>query len=236
MPTVIPESLAEQIIAEKIREWEAKRKKTREQEDFDKIEVHPFLTISRDFGCGEEEIIPQLEKTLNWKVYGKNLLDFIANRDYLSRSFIETLDEHRQNLVDNWINFLIRSGSIMQDDYVVKISRLIKVIVSQESAIILGRGGNYILEDKKEGLRVRLTAPLETRVKNIAKIRNLPEKEAEKLVRDTDLERASFIKKYFDKEINHCEHFDLMFNTQNLSRDAICKIIILLLEEKKKQG
>ena len=70
----------------------------------------------------------------------------------------------------------------MQHDYVVKISRLIKVIVAQENAIFLGRGINYILEDKREGLRVRLTAPLTQRIKNISQLRNISEKEAEELI------------------------------------------------------
>ena len=58
----------------------------------------------------------------------------------------------------------------MQNDYVVKVSRLIKVIVSHESAIIVGRGGNYILEDKREGIRAKLTAPFPIRAENIARL------------------------------------------------------------------
>ncbi len=149
MPTTLPEPIADQIIADKIKEWEQKKQELKVGKGIKEIKPHPFLTIARDFGCREEEIIPGLEKSLGWKVYGRNMLDHLARREQLSRSFIETLDEHRQNLIENWINFLIHSGSIMQHDYVVKISRLIKVIVAQENAIFLGRGINYILEDKK---------------------------------------------------------------------------------------
>lgn len=233
MPQVIPEALADKIIAKKIQEWEAKRKKEKELRETGEIDVHPFVTISRDLGSGEEEIIPKLEKTLNWPVYGKNLLDHLAQRENLSRNFLETLDENRQNLVDNWINYLIRSGSITQDDYIIKISRLLKVIVAQESAIILGRGANYILEDKKPGLRIRITAPRELRIKNIAKLRNIGEKEAEKVIRETDKTRGNFIKNTFDKDVNLCEHFDITFNTTNISPDLICKIVVTLINEKK---
>ena len=186
MPTTLPEPIADQIIANKIKEWEQKKQELKVKKDIKEIKLHPFLTIARDFGCREEEIIPGLEKSLGWKVYGRNMLDHLARREQLSRSFIETLDEHRQNLIENWINFLIHSGSIMQHDYVVKISRLIKVIVAQENAIFLGRGINYILEDKREGLRVRLTAPLTQRIKNISQLRNISGKEAEGLIIKTD--------------------------------------------------
>ncbi len=202
----------------------------------DDIRVFPFLGITRDFGCGEEAIIPLLEKTLGWKVYGRNLLDHIALQDNLSRNFIETLDEHKQGLLDNWINFLIRSGAILQDDYVVKVSRLMNVIISQESAIILGRGVNHILGAEKEGLCIKLTADFKQRVKNIARLRNIPEDEAEKLVKDTDADRDEFHKKYFAKKFEDSTGFDVTFNTYTLSPETICKTVTLLLEEKIAAG
>lgn len=235
MPSVMPSALADKIIAEKIREWELRRKKEKERKDLKDIEVYPFLTISRDFGCGEEEIIPLLEKELGWKVYGRNLLDHLARRESLSRSFMDTLDEQKQSLIDNWVNFLIRSGSVLQDDYVVKISKMIKVIVAHESAIILGRGAHYILADKKEGLHVKLIAPLDVRVKNIMKVRKLDEKEARKLADQIDEERRTFVQRYFNRDFRECEKFDLTFNTTSVSPEAICKVVLLLLKEKNKK-
>ncbi|MCH7623068.1 MAG: cytidylate kinase-like family protein, partial [Nitrospinae bacterium] len=169
-----------------------------------------------------------------WKVYGRNLLDSLAVHEGLSRRFIETLDEHRQPLMDKWVNYLIHSGAILPEDYVIRISKLIKVIVAHESAIILGRGCNYILGDKKEGLRIRLTAPFADRVKKIAGLRNVPEKEAEKMVGETDRERRNFLKSYFGKDMDDPSRFDLVFNTSTIGLDRICKTIELLLEDKKK--
>ncbi|MFQ5672206.1 MAG: AAA family ATPase [Nitrospinales bacterium] len=232
----MPESLAEQIIAEKISEWAQKQKERKEQEKREAIRIHPFLTISRDFGCGEEEIIPALEKTLRWKVYGRTLLDHLAERETLSRRFIETLDEQDQNFLDNWINFLTRSGGVLQKDYVLKISRMIKVIAAQESAIILGRGAHLILREKKEGLKIKLTAPLAHRIQNIAKLRNIPPDEAETLVRQKDKERELFIQNNFRVDLQNDAEFDLIFNTMALATGMICKIIDLIFNEKKHAG
>ena len=69
MPTAMPETLADRIISERIAAWVEQRKKAKEK----KTKIFPFLTISRQFGCGEESLIPELEKTLDWKVYGKNI-------------------------------------------------------------------------------------------------------------------------------------------------------------------
>ncbi|HAX47229.1 MAG TPA: hypothetical protein DCX78_10460 [Nitrospina sp.] len=230
MPTTMPETLAEKIIGEKIAEWEAHKKQEKEK----KIEIFPFLTISRQFGCGEESLVPELEKALGWKVYGRNLLDHMAQRENLSRSFIETLDEHNRNGIDDWINYLIKSGAILQKDYVIKISQFMKVIVAQESAIILGRGGNRILADQKQGLNIRFVAPLEDRVKNITALRKISATDARKMIQTTDKEREQFNKHYFSDDINDSSNFDTCFNTSSLSQDNICKTIALMSEEKQK--
>ncbi|MFQ5717897.1 MAG: AAA family ATPase [Nitrospinales bacterium] len=232
MPAVIPESMAERIIAGKIREWTEKRKNLEEQADLETIKVHPFLTIARDFGSGEEEILPKLEKTLQWKIYGRNLLDFIAQRELLSRSFMETLDEQKQNLLDNWVNFLVRSRIILQNDYVLKISRLMKVIVAQESAILLGRGAHLILKENEGGLRIKLTAPFDRRVQNIMKLKNISKDEAEKMVLQKDKERQEFLQRYFNKDTHNAVDFDIIFNTQNVGADLIGNIAHMILDGK----
>jgi cytidylate kinase len=236
MPTVIPTSLADQIIAAKISEWEQKRSASKDRKKSKEIQTYPFLTISRDFGCGEEEIIPKLEKDLKWKVYGRNLLDRLAQRESLSRNFMETLDEQKKSLLDDWIQFLTRSGAVLQDDYVIKISQMMKVIVSQESAIILGRGANYVLNDKKEGLNVKMTAPFQYRVENIMRVRGLTKAKAQKLVSETDKERVEFIKRYFNvnREQRVDVPFDLTINTKYISSKIICNAITMILEEKIK--
>jgi len=230
MPTTLPESIAEKIIAEKIHEWEVSKDTARKARD--RGALHPFLALTRDFGCGEEKLIPLFEKTLHWKVYGRNLLDHIASRDQLSRTFIESLDEHRISLLDDWIKFLIHSGAILQNDYIVKISKLMKVIASHESAIFLGRGVQYILAGKPEGLFVNLTAPFDYRVARIAALRKLSQKEAETLVRTTDQERRKYINRHFKIEHEAPHDFDITFNTMKVSEDTICEMIVSLLQAK----
>ena len=214
MSNVIPESVAEQIIARKIEEWNNKRKLLKQNQ----TKVHHFIAITRDFGCREEEIIPRLEETLGWKVYGKNLLNHIAEREELSRNFLETLDEKKQTQMEDWVNHLIHSGSVLQKGYVLRITRLMEAIVRNEDAILLGRGANFILKDREEGLRIKLTAPFESRVENIMKVRELTSIAAQQLVRKMDIERNEFINAYFKLDSNTFSEFDLAFNTSVITK------------------
>ena len=230
MVNIIPAALAEKIISKKIKEWEKKRKMEIEAAE---RKPHPFLTISRDFGCGEESIVPALEKEFGWHVYGKDLLNYVVERDGVSHAVLETLDEKRKAHVYDWVEYILTSGYILQNDYVVKISRLIKTIIMQESAIILGRGGNHILKGKPEGLRIKITAPFDDRVSHISQIREMGLERAKDLVREKDLERQEFIDSYFHGNNNDLEDFDLVFNTKSFDENSICKITRFAMNERE---
>ena len=118
----------------------------------------------------------------------------------------------------------------------VKISQLMKVIIEQESAIILGRNGNRIFARNKQGLNVRFVAPLEGRVKSIAALRKISTVDAERLIQKTDEEREEFHKNYFNEDINDSSNFDACFNTSSLTQENICKTIALMSDEKQKSG
>jgi len=231
MSEAIPESISEKIISEKISEWEKKKKsgKTASTE----IGQHAFITISRDYGCGEEKLIPLLEKTFGWKVYGRNLLDHIARRDVLNRGFIETLDEQGEGLLDQWVNYLVKAGTLLPGEYIVKISKMMKVIVTHENAIFLGRGANYVLGDKPQGLRVKFTASFEHRVQNTSALNGISQQEAEDMVRKTDSERHKFLAKHFKVDPESQSDFDIILNTETIPPESICKILPQLVEVKK---
>ena len=233
MVNIIPVSLAEKIMTEKIKEWEEKRRKGQKLE---KPEPYPFLTVSRDFGCGEESIIPALEKEFGWHVYGEDLLNYVVERDGVSHALLETLDEKKKSAALDWVNYILGSGVIHQKDYVLKISRLMKTIILQESAIILGRGGNYILKEKPEGLRIKLTAPFENRVSHISQTRKMTMENAKDLVSQKDRERREFIDSYFHGNGDDLEELDLVFNTKSFTESSICKITNFAMEERKLQS
>ena len=229
MENVFPDSLAEKIISEKIKEWQDKQKKSKEVAE---TKPNQFLTVSRDFGCREETIIPALEKEFGWHVYGKDLLNFVVEREGVSHAVLETLDEKRKAAVYDWVNYILGAGVILQKDYVMKISHLMKTIVLQENAIIVGRGGNHILKDKPEGLRIKITAPRIDRISHISQIREMSHSDAKDLVLQMDDERKSFIDVYFHENDEDAEEFDLVFNTKSFSDNAICKITHLAMDEK----
>jgi cytidylate kinase len=156
----------------------------------------------------------------------------LSKNDYLSRGMMESLDEQKQDSVQNWITYLLHTGAILQKDYVLKISQMMRIVAAHESAIFLGRGANFIFRSVKEGLRVYLTAPFAARLQNMAASKNLSLAAAEKLVHDKDRERNEFFNHYFGQELQSGDAYDVAFNTATLSTATICKTIGNLLQER----
>jgi cytidylate kinase len=142
------------------------------------------------------------------------------------------LDEKKQTQVDVWVNYLIHSGAVLQKDYVLRITRLMEAIVRNENAILLGRGANFILKGREEGLRIKLSAAFDDRVKYIMEVRDVISVAAHELVRKMDLERNVFIGAYFKVDSTVASEFDLAFNTSVINTDLICQTIKFVLKEK----
>jgi cytidylate kinase len=80
------------------------------------------------------------------------------------------------------------------------------------NSVIVGRGSQQFLKNRKDTLRVFLYAPREDKVRRLLD-RGKSEKEAEQLVDTVDRERVDFIQKYFHVEWPDRPIYHTMLNT-----------------------
>jgi hypothetical protein len=120
----------------------------------------------------------------------------VAESANMSERLVLSLDEKERSILDNWIQYLKTSSWFSTEDYLHYLTKVIGTIWRHGGAVILGRGGNLLLPPE-ETLRVRLVAPLETRVQNVAKKLGISQEKAEKRIVEETSARKTFIKKYF---------------------------------------
>ena len=77
----------------------------------------------------------------------------------------------------------------------------IKTASLQGGVVILGRGANYLLGGSP-AYRIRVVAPLETRIRNLMDSIGMSENQAREEIRTIDHDRAQFVKRYFQKNID----------------------------------
>ncbi|HUO31285.1 MAG TPA: cytidylate kinase-like family protein [Bryobacteraceae bacterium] len=182
------------------------------------------LTIAREYGSGGAEIAALAAKSLGWKLLDRNLIDKIAHAAGVDVESVTACDEH----VDSWLHRISRplwnAGlqpvatispvDIFDSEAMARINReIIEEAHAAGDCVIVGRGAQCILQDCPDVFHVFVYAPRADRLRRIQQ-RSRTKAEAERLLRDIDAERASYVKLYFGQEWDQRHLYDLMISSR----------------------
>ena len=93
------------------------------------------------------------------------------------------------------------------------------------SVLIVGRGGQVILEDKPDVLHVRVVAPMEERVRRLQERENLTAPQARRLARERDRAKAEYLRTFYSIDPADVSMYDLVVNTAKLGVDTTVELI-----------
>jgi cytidylate kinase len=201
------------------------------------LQVRPFVTISREFGCQARPLAFRLAQTLNeklkpvvpWVAYDRELLDTVAREMRLRREIIESLDGRRRDEMSEWFDTILNRS--VDDGLVVrKIAELIRSLALHGHSILVGRGSQMATHNLTNGLHVRLVAPRAWRVRKLADTRRLDLREAEKLLDQSQAERDRFIRAFFRFDPDRPFLYDLTLNNGRFDIEHMTDLVILALQ------
>ena len=146
---------------------------------------------------------------------------------------VRSLDEKTQGSIELIIDDFLGLRRLSEHTYIKSLARVVLAICSKENAVILGRGGNFIVPPNQV-LRVRIIAPFKIRIKNSKAYEypKLSEMDIRERLLKVHIERKEFIRKYFHKDLSNANYYDLVINTEHLSLDQSAKIIISAYKNK----
>ncbi len=185
----------------------------------------PCISISRETGSGEDEVVTSLSEILGWPVYDKNIVERIADNAELNEKLIRAIDERTRNEFKDWIKAVFQNSLLQSDRYIHHLSEVILSIAKCGRAIIIGRGANFILP-RGQTLDVRLIAPLQHRACYLADKLHVEYEKAEKMVLYADNERQAYLQKFFGNSEFDPLNYDLVINTGNVDYSTAAEIII----------
>lgn len=203
--------------------------------------MNKIITISRECGSGGHNIGEQLSKKLGIPLYDKEIIEMTAKRSGLTTEFVEESTERITNsLLFNiansmtYANQIFTSGNASMVDKVFFIQcDIIKKIASEGPCVIVGRCADYILKDRDDCLNVFIHADKEYRVNRYARIHNIPEKEAETIIKKSDKSRMNYYRYYTDKEWGNIRNYDLTLNTRKLGIEGCVDVISEIYKSNK---
>jgi len=187
--------------------------------EIEKVKGGPVITISREPGSGGSEIARKLSRDLSMDLIGGQIIQHVAESARMSRKVIESLDEKEVTLRDTLVNTLFRDRHLWPDEYLQHLTKVIATVGRYGNAILVGRGANFILPQQGT-FRVRITAPLEFRIRHVMEDRKIEKAQAEQYVVKKENDHKAFVRKYFNADVADPGHYDIIINTGTISIDG----------------
>jgi cytidylate kinase len=213
----------EQIIEEQMQRWQLmKSKKVKEKQGVSTI------TISREPGSGGSVVANKLAAKLDFKVFHQEVLLEIAKRADVSDKLLATLDEKGLNVLEDCISALVYDRHLWPDEYLKHLMKVIGAIGEHGRAIIVGRGANFVVPPQNR-LRLRIVAPQDVRIANVARVFDITAEDAKRRIIRTESDRRAFIRKYFNADITDPINYDFVINTGALEIDKAVEAVIAAL-------
>ena len=213
----------EKIIEEQMHRWQLMNAEKKEEK-----KVLPVITVSREPGSGGKIVAQQLAVRLNMEVFHQEVLHAMAKRADVSEQMLATIDERGLSILEDWISSLVYNRHMWPDEYLQHLMNVIGAIGKHGQAVVIGRGANFILPPEQR-FRVRITAPRNWRIQNVAHEYNLTQDEAKRRVIKTESDRKAFIRKYFNADIANPDNYDLIINTETLNVENATNVIAAAL-------
>ncbi len=230
-------AVKESAIFKQIEHW--RRQKQQGVEDKEKANTLPFITISREYGCGGFDIAVKLTDILNkeyhttpiWAAYDKQILEKITLDLGLTQELTETLTNTARSKMTDLFQTTFSKFPPQVAVY-RKLAEVVRTLAINGHVVIVGRAGNVITRGMPYGLHVRIVAPMSYKVKRMAAKLKVTQTEAREIIEQKEVERESFIKDFlkFDPEDPH--NYDIVINNENYALDEIARLIIDAMKHK----
>jgi cytidylate kinase len=182
-----------------------------------------IITIEREYGSGGAAIAENLARQLGWKLWDQSLTAEIARLAQVDQASVQRVDERCDSLLYRLMKVYMRGsferslpdagiGHLDADGMVALMQRVIEQAAMEGNCVIVGRGSPYFLRNREDAFHVFVYAPWNEKIRRIRES-GKSEPEAIELVSQIDQERATFIRKYFDKEWPTRHLYHLMINS-----------------------
>jgi cytidylate kinase len=203
-----------------------------------------IITIEREYGSGGAAIAQKVASRLDWKLWDQLLTDEIARRMDCARSLVEEHEEQRDSASYRLFKNFMRGsfeGSLnaprlkMVDTDCVReaTQKVVREAADSGNCVIVGRGSAYYLGDRTDAFHVFIYAPFEDKVRRLQAAGN-SEKRAIELAETVDVNRAAFIKQYFNVDWPERHRFHMMVNS-SLGEELAVGTILCAMEGLSRQ-
>lgn len=190
------------------------------------------ITIAREYGSGGRYIARKVAEQLNIPFYDKNLLIDKARECGINVSDIESFDSENSSFYFPTMNNDYGTDLEMSQHSYMATLKMIQLIASNESSVIVGRCADYILSDDPDAvLKVFIYAPNKSKINRAVTHYGLSKKQAESSVVKFNKKRKKYYEFISEKTWGDPLEYDLLINS-DVGIDAAASAIVEAAKKK----
>ncbi len=193
------------------------------------------ITVSRQPGSRGKFVATRVAQKLDIRLFDRDLIARVAESVNMDADSVRHRDERGHSVLEQWSDILshqrqlwpssLNLRRLKPDRYLEHLRRVLLEIADGDGGMIVGRGANFILQPA-QCLRVRIVAPLEMRVQNMARIHSVPPSVARNRILRREADRRDFARHYFGADIADPQHYDLVINMASFTMEDAARGVI----------
>jgi cytidylate kinase len=200
------------------------------------------ITISRQFGAGGATLGRQLAERMGYIFVSGEIIKMVAKKAHVSPEWVTSVEREAGGRLQKFITTLVprglvdrilddQRGYIDEEIYVDLLGDIVTTIADEGNCVILGRGGQFFLQERPETFHVLLVAEAPYRIRFMEERYNLTHAEAVQTIEAEDKRRSNLYRKIGRADYDRPEHYHLTFNMSRTSMDTAVAVIHNLVTE-----
>ena len=183
------------------------------------------ITIEREFGCGASEIAGLVAEHLGWDLWDERLTQEIARLTESTPQAVERREWRTDPAVYRVFKDFLRGAfegglppterlHVLDARRIGAVSEIaVKTAFSSGPSVIVGRGAQYFLRNRKDVFHVFLYASRDHKIRRLIS-RGATQDKAIEQIDTTDQARAAFVRQYLGLKWPEPHLYHAMFNTE----------------------
>jgi len=200
------------------------------------IKEKPFvITISRQLGSGGAYIGQRLASRLNILYLDREILNRAARELGISETELDSRDERVAPRWRSWVETLAHAypeyappniDVPMDQKLYDTVSNIMRRVSEENSAVIVGRAGSYVLRENPRHLSVFLYANMDFRQQRVQELYHVTAPDAIKLISRVDKERKQYHQMFTGQDwLNACQ-YHVCLDTSVIGLDKTEDIVV----------
>lgn len=206
----------------------------------------PVITITGLTGAGREQVGAIVAERLGAELVDRKLYDEVSRRLDLPSDEVERQHESPSSLLDRVLQALGTAsvefaappeatawnppyGEVAFDTRkaVLKVTEeVIREAARSGNAVIVGRGGPYVLSDVPGVLNVFVHGERDARARMVRDVHGLELDEAMRRVKSTDENRTAYVKQVYGQDWLRATHYDVVLDSCRFGWERAAELIV----------